>query len=626
MGIGKTEAAFYLIRHWEAGIGLRGSYFALPTQATSNQMFTRAREFLEKTYLAQVNLQLLHGHAALSHELQLLQQGYRHLLTPRYSGDNHEDSQRVISAEWFTYRKRGLLAPFGVGTVDQALLGMLQTRHFFVRLFGLTGKTVIIDEVHAYEAYMTTLLERLLEWLAALGSPVVLLSATLPAERRKGLARAYAKGLGLNPVPTLSQPDYPRITWVTPSNQGVQSITQPPESSRELILRWIPDDLTDLPSRLQGALTNGGCAAIICNTVRRAQEVYHALKPLFPGVADDGGPKLELFHSQFLYQDREDREKRALSRFGKPDGKVILSDGQEVIVQRPGKAILVATQVIEQSLDLDFDLMVTDIAPIDLLLQRAGRLHRHERGEKRPQGLGAAQLWVRQPVLADGVPQFDGGSASVYEPHLLLRTWLALQERTDQGIVTLKLPDDIDALVQQVYRDGSAAPDLAPALRDALEDTKIKMNDELQKEATEAKDRWIKGPDYEGALWRLAQDPKEEDTLELHQVHRALTRWGPPNVQVVLLYGNNEQPAWDRERLNLISNIKETPKLEQARQLLSCSATLSDPRVVFELLGQHPPPAWRRSSLLRNHRLLFVGQAIGKYHITIDDETGISIS
>jgi CRISPR-associated endonuclease/helicase Cas3 len=105
----------------------------------------------------------------------------------------------------------------------------------------------------------------------------------------------------------------------------------------------------------------------------------------------------------------------------------------------------------------------------------------------------------------------------------------------------------------------------------------------------------------------------------------ALTRWGPPNVQVVVLHGNNEQPALDRERLKLV-NITETPTLEQARQLLSRSATLSDPRVVFELLRQPPPAAWRRSSLLRNHRLLFVGEAIGKYHITIDDEIGITIS
>jgi CRISPR-associated endonuclease/helicase Cas3 len=428
--------------------------------------------------------------------------------------------------------------------VDQALLSVLQTRHFFVRLFGLAGKTVIIDEVHAYEAYMTTLLERLLEWLAALGSPVVLISATLPAQRREGLVRAYAKGLGLTLLPSLSQQDYPRITWVTPSNHGAQSITQAPESSCELKLSWIPDDPSDLASRLKGALANGGCAAVICNTVRRAQEVYQVLKPLFPDVADDGGPELDLFHSQFLYQDREEREKRALSRFGKPDSKVVLADGQEVTVQRPTKAILIATQVIEQSLDLDFDLMVTDIALIDLLLQRAGRLHRHQR--QRPEGLEAAQLWVRQPNLVDDVPQFDSGSAHVYEPNLLLRTWLALQKRTDQGkgIVTLQLPDDIDALIQQVYHDESAAPDLPPGLRHALEDTRIKMEQELQKEASEAKDRWIKGPDYEGALWRLAQDPKEEDAPELHQAHQPLRVGVLPMSKLWCCMETMSSPLW----------------------------------------------------------------------------------
>jgi CRISPR-associated endonuclease/helicase Cas3 len=99
----------------------------------------------------------------------------------------------VVAAEWFTHRKRGLLAPYGVGTIDQALLAILQTRHVFVRLFGLSHKVVLVDEVHAYDTYMSRLLERLLEWLAALGSPVILLSATLPDRKRTTLAQVIFK-------------------------------------------------------------------------------------------------------------------------------------------------------------------------------------------------------------------------------------------------------------------------------------------------------------------------------------------------------------------------------------------------------------------------------------------------
>ncbi|MBW1990541.1 MAG: CRISPR-associated endonuclease Cas3'' [Deltaproteobacteria bacterium] len=176
MGEGKTEAAMYLADRWAVLLGQRGCYFALPTMATSNQMFSRVKEFLGRRYpWSLVNLQLLHGHASLSAEFQALRQKADRLFSPQ-DIETEEDTgplpAEVVAAEWFTRRKRGLLAPFGVGTVDQALLAVLQTRHFFLRLFGLSHKTVVVDEVHAYDAYMTKLLERLLEWLAALDCSV----------------------------------------------------------------------------------------------------------------------------------------------------------------------------------------------------------------------------------------------------------------------------------------------------------------------------------------------------------------------------------------------------------------------------------------------------------------------
>src|SRR5207237_1090877 len=110
---------------------------------------------------------------------------------------------------------QALLAPFGVGTIDQALLSVLQTRHGFVRLFGLAGKAVILDEVHAYDAYMSVLLKRLLAWLAALGCPVVLLSATLPSAKRRKLLEEYA---GVT-VEAASDVPYPRISTIAPGGR-----------------------------------------------------------------------------------------------------------------------------------------------------------------------------------------------------------------------------------------------------------------------------------------------------------------------------------------------------------------------------------------------------------------------
>ena len=116
-----------------------------------------------------------------------------------------------MAEEWFAKdKKQALLAPYGVGTIDQALLAVLQTKHVFVRLFGFAGKCVILDEVHAYDAYMTTLMERLLRWLATLRCPVVLLSATLPKEKRLALIRAYTG----KELPEPEHKNYPRITTV----------------------------------------------------------------------------------------------------------------------------------------------------------------------------------------------------------------------------------------------------------------------------------------------------------------------------------------------------------------------------------------------------------------------------
>ncbi len=161
--------------------------------------------------------------------------------------------------------------------------------------------------------------------------------------------------------------------------------------------------MQELKSRLAG----GGCAAVICNTVIRAQEIYFALKEA-NFIAED---HLTLFHSRFPPAWRKKIEAKVLGQFGKEGA-------------RPEKAIVVATQVIEQSLDLDFDLMVSDLAPVDLLIQRIGRLHRHQR-DVRPSGLLAPQMLIARPAGDANAPDF-GSSRYIYAPFILWRTWLAV--------------------------------------------------------------------------------------------------------------------------------------------------------------------------------------------------------
>jgi CRISPR-associated endonuclease/helicase Cas3 len=603
MGEGKTEAAMYLADHFGAAYGQRGCYFALPTQATSNQMFGRVCRFLEHRYPnVPVNVQLLHGHAALSAEFELL---VRRGAVPDVRGIYDEsaggtDEGGVRAAEWFTHRKRGLLAPFGVGTVDQILLAVLQTRHVFVRLFGLAHKTVIIDEVHAYDAYMSTLLERLLEWLAAMGTSVVLLSATLPRAKRESLLRAYG---GANAATTRDETTYPRITTVA-GGRCVQ--THAPASPRPPIcLSWHAGDGANLGEELAAALKGGGCAAVVCNTVGRAQELYTMLKRSFRP-----GDELDLLHARYPFGERDSRERRVLARFGKS------SEGQ-----RPFRAVLVATQVIEQSLDLDFDLMVTELAPVDLVLQRAGRLHRHSRNE-RP--IRDRHLWITEPpTAADGTPNF-GNSERVYQRYLLLRSYLRLHATS-----TIRVPDDVEDMIEDVY---AALP--LPAATDApfkaaLERSGQALLEEEGKNRHVARNYLIKPPAWADDILEDFCQQLEEDNPDIHPALQAMTRLSEPTVQLICLHKVAGRLCLDPDASESV-DLEQQPEPGQVRKLLCNALTLSHPGCVRHFAAQDCPRGWHRSGLLRHYRVVELddkgGSPAGNYNLRLDPELGIVIT
>jgi len=622
MGEGKTEAAMYLADRWNVMLDQRGIYFALPTQATSNQMFGRVRRFLGARFSGNILLQLLHGHAALSEEFDsLLKKGAELSKFGSVFVDDHCSDGNcqggVAAAEWFTYRKRGLLAPFGVGTVDQALLAVLQTRHVFVRLFGLSHKTIIIDEVHAYDAYMSKLLECLLEWLAALGSPVILLSATLPKVRRRALINAYRRGLGCTATGESAELPaecpYPRLSWAAVDKQNEDAIPVSNESTRKLDLLWVdgrtptsPEAPFALGEHLKTVLAGGGCAAVICNTVNRAQQVYTALKPYF----EEG--ELDLFHARFLFGERSSREKSALARFGK-EGSHVQDDDVSIRPSRPHRAVLVATQVIEQSLDIDFDLMVTDLAPIDLLLQRSGRLHRHER--PRPAGLDSPVLWICEAEsIVDGVPQFDTGTEAVYDAHILLRSWLELC-----GSESIKIPAEVEYLIEQVYGNCECPVDSSDLLQIQWVKTADEQAKTLIKMEIDAGKVIVPSPNYADDILQVWNKQLEEDEPEIHSSLQALTRLSGPTVSVVFLR------AEETARFDPIIQ----PNVEETRFLLERSVTLSHRGLVSNLLRMNPPAFWRRSPFLRRHRLIELDEkgswTDGKYRLSLHHELGVTI-
>ncbi|MCB0188693.1 MAG: CRISPR-associated helicase Cas3', partial [Caldilineaceae bacterium] len=509
-GAGKTETALYLADHQGAVRRQRGLYIAMPTMATSNQMFSRASTFLQNRYqTAAARPLLIHSQA------RWLQDNP----PPALSVEEDLDGTAAAATRdmsWFLPRKRSLLTPFGVGTVDQTLLSVLQTRHFFVRLFALSNKTIIFDEVHAYDVYMSELFQQLLRWLRMVGATVILLSATLPAATRRRLVEAYTG----TEKPELTNAPYPSITWASGAQSGVIPLAAT-EARPPIALHRIDRNPQSVVEVLATNLKDGGCAAVICNTIDRAQAIYKALAEaaLVPPT------ELILFHARTPFAWRDEIEKNVLDRFGKEGAN------------RPQKAIVVATQVIEQSLDLDFDFMISDLAPVDLLLQRAGRLHRHPR-PVRPKLVSTPSLSIAVNETTD-IPDWEN-DGFIYEPYILLRTYLTLRDATE-----LLLPVQTASLIEAVYDETSTLPPLSPALTELLTKAAETMMRNQDKARAEAKNRLIPKPNDEDLLSKRSPG-LEEDSPELHSTFQALTRLGKRTIAVVCLHqtaqGLNTEP------------------------------------------------------------------------------------
>ncbi|MFD3680390.1 CRISPR-associated helicase Cas3' [Streptomyces sp. NPDC058613] len=469
-GDGKTEAALEAERVLSERFGTRGLAFLLPTMATSDQMHGRVAGVVARQGGAGAGLTLTHSMAWLS---------------AAYTGDGAAgDSGRVLvcegdeegggaagelqgdmrPAQWLRGAKRPMLAQFAVGTVDQALMGVLPVRHSALRLLALSGKTVVVDEAHAYDPYMQVLLGRLLNWLGAFGVPVVLLSATLPASVSDRLIKEYLTGVRPRKKElrgrTFSVP-YPGWLYVDGATGECTEIEesdrkeQARQRSMRLKVQVEPvavgatagdgSRLAVIERALAPVLESGeGCVLVVCNTVAEAQDTYTHLKSL---TAQAALPvEFLLLHARLPGDVREARTRAVTSGMGRSG-------------PRPAGRIIVATQVVEQSLDLDADLVISDLAPLALLLQRAGRCWRHETWWEmhgRPGGRGrpdwavqeGPRLMVLDPVAGSGVvPRPWMG---VYHEALLRETSEVLAQR---GGTPILLPDDVQDLVERVHGD-----------------------------------------------------------------------------------------------------------------------------------------------------------------------------
>ncbi|MBI5359562.1 MAG: CRISPR-associated helicase Cas3' [Planctomycetes bacterium] len=414
MGMGKTEAALWCSYKLMCEGKASGIYFALPTQTTSNRIHERVQNFLKNISDEPVDARLIHAGSWLLDQT----------VVPSFCAATASEKESVQDAkDWFASKKRALLAPFGVGTVDQALMSVIAVKHFFVRQFALSGKVVILDEVHSYDLYTGTLIKTLCEKLLPLGCTIIVLSATLTQEGKSrfiGIAKEE------------NQENYPLITGRNTNQNEIEYVPVERTETAKVSARF-ENEISALSTAIKKA-ENGACILWVSDTVNRSQEIYRRAEQIA-----DNKVELGLLHARFPVFRRQELEDYWMEKLGK-DGK-----------KRNG-CILFSTQVVEQSVDLDADFMVSELAPTDMLFQRMGRLWRHPRSgrpcKKREFYIISENksLDELKNVSADKIKKMLGSKAWVYAPYVLLRSlelWM--------GMNVVNLPDDIRGLLEKTY-------------------------------------------------------------------------------------------------------------------------------------------------------------------------------
>lgn len=624
MGEGKTEASLAAAELLANKTKRSGVFFALPTQATANGLFLRICSWIERLEDGENHaVQLAHGKANLNELYYNIKTATEEVGGFWVGGEESEDTgdDAIIVHEWFSGRKKGILADFVIGTIDQVLMGGLKQKHLALRHLGLANKVVILDECHAYDVYMSQYLYKVLNWLGAYGVPVIVLSATLPGDKRKQLIDAYltqesAPVKEYDPVFDKEKPEAPPFpTWATTCDYPIITFTDGGDIHQEKIcgerrplevaLKVLPDD-EQIALVLEDLLSEGGCAGIIVNTVKRAQNIARTLRQFF-------NEDVQLLHSRFLAVDRAQKEKDLFAKLGADSER----EGR-----RPKRCIVVGTQIFEQSCDLDFDVLISDICPMDLLIQRIGRLHRHKR--KRLSKLLRARCFITGMNDAD----FDRGAELIYGKYLLMNTRALLPAR-------ITLPDDIPRLVQGTYRpEGLPMP---PDLQQEYEIAKGKQEQKITKKIAKTYDFQISDP-YKGmgdlVGWldtSVTDDPSgkrgeaavrdTEDSLEVLVVQRS-------GKEFYML-------PWLAKFKGRKIPSDVPPEMELARAMVECSIQLprelcwklDDTIRELEKIALYELRVWQQSPWLKGELFLVLDEKLGTelcgYHLQYDQHYGM---
>jgi len=604
-GEGKTEAGLIAAERFAEASGRHGFFFAMPTVATAEGLHERLQHYLDCGSPEGDDHCLRRVHS----QSILYESG------PEPASDDL-DAVRA-AANWMSGTRKALLSPFGVGTIDQVLMGALKAKHSPVRLFGAACKTLIVDEAHTLDPYMRMLLARAVEWLAALGAPVVVLSATLPPKRVAELVSAYQAGIqriggagvaGAGEGPArlgeAESPDhvsYPGWTAWTAVDGWSRDDALP---RRSWELRVETEDapaaasLGRMAERAVAASQLGDCVLVVCSTVRAACDAYRAVRHLDATLIP--GENVEIIHSRMPHGVRRDRSKRLLD---------LLGPASE---DRPLRLILVATQVVEQSFDVDFDTLITEPAPVAALLQRAGRVRRF-----RPPPAGeAVQAHVVWPTDRDGAPRFG---SPIYPKADLMATRRCLTSGESTRTLNVRVPGDVPHLV---------------ARADPEDTSDFDFDETLAEEAEEATLAQLVRVDYdkaEGIKWAIpiaAHDsPLEEltGTLDSEDTHPGTRRRA---ASVLVLPAHTACGSWMLATGQPIDqNPRHAPNRELVVAAFDAAIPVSYPNNSWVSELPHLGGGWDRTPLAGTLILDILCEQVeaGGYALRLCDETGLTV-
>ncbi|MEU3408854.1 CRISPR-associated endonuclease Cas3'' [Streptomyces sp. NPDC006670] len=649
---GRTRLALWCAHHLAVRNGYQGLYVAMPTKAGAGRIAEEVRRFMRTAVtdgdatLAVVHAtpleeQIVYGLTEAeprpaqeeSSPLDSLVAGGRIALESEQAerasagnpaGEAPRGRDRAVMDPWYLKRCEGLLATFGVGTIDEVLLAAQPSRHWMLRLFGLSCKTVIIEEAQAYELYQQELLATTVEWLADAGASVVVLSHSLPTTVRAALTASWCAGLQVEAVDTGGHGPATVVDAGGRIRRGGPPHREAPQAVATVRLRCDGEGPAELASELLHRARTGSCVGVVRNQVEKAVALYRA-------AVDDAAchgwdeSEIVLLHEQFQTHHYKAIEHRIHSLLGEGGSS------------RPDRLLVITTQAAAQA--VDFDYMVSDLAPVDLLVERLGSLHRNgENTRHRPSWTEFAQLDVLfqadpeepdLPLVEPPGPRSGRRTGNLdgltYAPYVLASTFRALRSRRDQqGRISLSLPRDISGLIASVYE--SRQTDEAPwgAL---LDRTWYAWQAVLSSERLTADDNGVR-PYVDGhpatTDWLLSGEWNGSGDKGGVEGLRALPRLSIPPVSAVCLYRHGGRFTYDAEgeleaRLYKGAELKHgaSPAVVRLVQRKLLLHTVSVPAAWFKGSDRLSlPEAWPTQTL----------KPLNDYDVLLFDATGACVS